>query len=181
MKEKDAMVELRIHGFGGQGAVTLTKLLTQIAMYDEKKSQALTFYGVERRGAPVVSLVRISEEEILQHSQSYEPDYIVVLDDKLKEPAIEFGKKSTTRLIINQSDKQEKDFDGYQIDAVELAVNHQLIVNNEPLVNIPMLGAICRIVGLSVESLSRVINEKWGMQKGNIYIDVACKGYEMIK
>lgn len=54
------MLELRINGFGGQGSVTLAHLLAQAALENGEQGQALPFFGVERRGAPVRAAVRMS-------------------------------------------------------------------------------------------------------------------------
>ena len=68
------MFEIRIHSRGGQGGVTAAKLLAQAAFNDHKYATAAPFYGAERRGAPVVSFVRISDEPIKVYSQIRSPD-----------------------------------------------------------------------------------------------------------
>jgi pyruvate ferredoxin oxidoreductase gamma subunit len=77
------MLEIRIHSRGGQGGVTASKLLAQAAFTEGKYSMAFPLYGAERRGAPVVSFTRISDEEIKVSSQVYNPDMVVVLDDSI--------------------------------------------------------------------------------------------------
>ena len=76
------MLEMRIHGYGGEGIVTLAELIATAAMKTGKKVQTLPHFGVERRGAPVKALVRLSDAPIYVHSQSYQPDILLVLNIK---------------------------------------------------------------------------------------------------
>jgi pyruvate ferredoxin oxidoreductase gamma subunit len=66
------MLEIRIHGRGGQGAVTFAELLAEAADLAGWQAQAFPSFGVERRGAPVTSFVRLSKEpnQIAQPSLS---------------------------------------------------------------------------------------------------------------
>ena len=63
------MFEIRIHSRGGQGGVTAARLLAMAALHDGKYATACPFYGAERRGAPVVSFVRIDDHPIKVYSQ----------------------------------------------------------------------------------------------------------------
>ena len=58
------MIEIRFHGRGGQGAVTAAEILAKAAFKDGKYSQAFPFFGVERRGAPVMAFTRIDDKPI---------------------------------------------------------------------------------------------------------------------
>ena len=58
--------QIRVHGRGGQGAVTCAELLATAAFDDGKECQAFPFFGVERRGAPVTAFCRISDAAILR-------------------------------------------------------------------------------------------------------------------
>lgn len=79
------MMEIRVHGRGGQGAVTSSKITGLAASIEGLYSQALPFYGFERRGAPVEVYLRFDDKPILIASQIYEPDGIIVLDPILAE------------------------------------------------------------------------------------------------
>ncbi|MFP3226293.1 MAG: 2-oxoacid:acceptor oxidoreductase family protein, partial [Sulfolobaceae archaeon] len=58
------LVELALRGRGGQGVVTAGELLVKAEVLDDKYGQSIPFYGGERRGAPVVSYVRLSDQPI---------------------------------------------------------------------------------------------------------------------
>ena len=77
------VVEIRWHGRGGQGAKTASLLLADAAFNTGKYIQGFPEYGPERMGAPITAYNRISDERLTIHSNIYEPDYVVVVDDSL--------------------------------------------------------------------------------------------------
>ena len=79
------MIEIRWHGRGGQGAKTASLLLADVAFNTGKYIQGFPEYGPERMGAPITAYNRISDKPITIHSNIYEPDYVVVVDDTLLE------------------------------------------------------------------------------------------------
>ena len=81
----DNMIEIRWHGRGGQGAKTASLLLADAAFNTGKYIQGFPEYGPERMGAPITAYNRISVNPITIHSNIYEPDYVVVVDDTLLE------------------------------------------------------------------------------------------------
>ena len=76
-------VEIRWHGRGGQGAKTAALLLADVAFQTGKYVQGFPEYGPERMGAPITAYNRISASPITVHSNIYEPDYVVVVDESL--------------------------------------------------------------------------------------------------
>jgi len=84
MLATNQLVEIRWHGRGGQGAVTSAELLARAAISEGKYAQAFPSFGAERRGAPVLAFVRISENApIWTRAEVTEPDVVVVLDPSL--------------------------------------------------------------------------------------------------
>lgn len=84
VKVKDT-IEIRWHGRGGQGAKTAALLLADVAFKTGKYVQGFPEYGPERMGAPITAYNRISSEPIRVHSNIYEPQYVVVVDESLIE------------------------------------------------------------------------------------------------
>ena len=76
-------VEIRWHGRGGQGAKTAALLLADVAFKMDKHVQGFPEYGPERMGAPITAFNRISDSQIRVHSNIYNPDYVVVVDETL--------------------------------------------------------------------------------------------------
>ncbi len=104
------MKEIRIHGRGGQGAVTASEVLAIAAFHDGKYCQAFPSFGVERRGAPVEAFTRISDKPINIREHVYEPDYVIVLDPTLLANVdVARGVKDDGIIIIN-SNKPASEF-----------------------------------------------------------------------
>ncbi len=77
------MVEIRIHGRGGQGSVSAAYLLALAAFESGLYGQAFPSFGAERRGAPISAFVRINQTPFARHCQVLSPDYLIVLDESL--------------------------------------------------------------------------------------------------
>ena len=96
------LIEIRWHGRGGQGAKTASLLLADAAFNTGKYIQGFPEYGPERMGAPITAYNRISDEPITVHSNIYNPDYVVVVDDTLLETVdVTSGLKEEGAIVIN--------------------------------------------------------------------------------
>lgn len=158
------MKEVRIHGRGGQGAVTAAQLLAISAFYDGKESQAFPKFGVERRGAPVEAYCRIDDKPINIRQQIYEPDILVVLDSSLFSAVnVTVGLKKGGIIVANTNKKPEelgisKDFVVHTADATMVALK----TFSADIVNTPMLGAVSAATKLiRLESIYKAIEEKF--------------------
>ncbi|MCD4718012.1 MAG: 2-oxoacid:acceptor oxidoreductase family protein, partial [Desulfobacterales bacterium] len=70
------MIEIRFHGRGGQGAVTAAEILAKAAISEGKYAQGFPNFGAERRGAPVMAFLRISEKPIYIRERIDTPDVV---------------------------------------------------------------------------------------------------------
>src|SRR5208337_4222185 len=96
------MIGIRLHGRGGQGAVTSAELLALGALKEGKYTQAFPSFGPERRGAPVVAFCRISDEEIRVRAVISRPDIVLVLDPSiLRLVDVASGLKADGILVAN--------------------------------------------------------------------------------
>ena len=147
------LIEIRWHGRGGQGAKTASLLLADAAFNTGKFIQGFPEYGPERMGAPITAYNRISTKPITIHSNIYEPDYVVVVDDTLLESVnVTAGLKENGSIIINTSKDSDSirkalnDFKGniYTIDARKISV--EALGRYFP--NTPMLAAIVKVSGI---------------------------------
>ncbi len=146
----DNMIEIRWHGRGGQGAKTASLLLADAAFNTGKYIQGFPEYGPERMGAPITAYNRISKTPITIHSNIYEPDYVVVVDDTLLESVdVTSGLKETGAIVINTTKSAEylkkalKGYSGevYTIDARK--ISEEALGRYFP--NTPMLAAIVKV------------------------------------
>ena len=153
------MFEVRIHSRGGQGGVTAARLLATAALHDGKYATACPFYGAERRGAPVVSFVRIDDRPIKVYSQIRQPDLVVVLDASVMETVdVLNGLKKGGKVLINSTHKPE--FAGhatFNVDLTGIALKENLVVAGSPILNTPVLGALAKMGIISRESAKDAI------------------------
>ena len=77
------MYEIRIHGRGGQGAVTAAELLSVAVFHAGGRAQAFPSFGSERTGAPVAAFCRIDDKPIRLREPVLRPDALIVLDPTL--------------------------------------------------------------------------------------------------
>lgn len=176
--EEISMIEIRFHGRGGQGAVTAAEILAKAAFKDGKYSQAFPFFGVERRGAPVMAFTRIDTEPINLRYQVYNPDHVIVLDDGLLSVVdVYSGLNENGEVIINTHEKVESEkYDVFDVDATGIALEI-LGVN---IVNTIILGYFAKKTGeVSIGSLIEVIKETFPGPIGEKNAIAAQKAYDM--
>ena len=97
------MIEITIYGRGGQGGVTLAKLIATAWFTRGKYAQAFGVYAAERSGAPIQAYVRIDDTEITSSNQIREPDHVIVLDPTLIGPGILTGLAPAGGILLNTS------------------------------------------------------------------------------
>ena len=144
------LIEIRWHGRGGQGAKTASLLLADAAFNTGKYIQGFPEYGPERMGAPMTAYNRISTSPIRVHSNVYNPDYVVVVDDTLLSCVdVTAGLKEDGAIIINTTKEIDeikpllKGYKGnvYTIDARK--ISEEALGRYFP--NTPMLAAIVKV------------------------------------
>lgn len=77
------MIQVRIHGRGGQGVVTAAEMLSVAGFLEGRHAQAFPSFGSERTGAPVVAFCRIDDKEIRLREPIQKPDMLIVQDATL--------------------------------------------------------------------------------------------------
>ena len=150
------LIEIRWHGRGGQGAKTASLLLADAAFNTGKFIQGFPEYGPERMGAPITAYNRISNKPITIHSNIYEPDYVVVVDDTLLESVdVTSGLKQSGAIVINTTKDADyvksklNNYSGkvYTIDARKISID----ALGKYFPNTPMLAAIVKISGVMTD------------------------------
>lgn len=170
------MKEIRFHGRGGQGAVTAAEVLAVAAHKDGKFSQAFPFFGVERRGAPVMAFTRVDDKFIKTRQQVYEPDYVVVLDPTLLDAVdVTKGAKSDGLVIINTTQEPKLKGNVKKVDATKIALDEI----GKPFVNTPMLGALVKATDIvSLDSIVETIKERYPGEMGEKNAKAIRRTYE---
>ncbi|MBU1204232.1 MAG: pyruvate ferredoxin oxidoreductase subunit gamma [Nanoarchaeota archaeon] len=175
------MIEMRIIGRGGQGAVTSAQILAIAAFYDGKQSQAFPNFGVERRGAPSYAYVRIDDRKINNRSLVYEPDYLIVLDASLLNlPGAVEGVSRGTKVFVNSSKPEscDKTMCVTTFDATKTAME----VLGKPIVNTAVLGGFAAKTGIvSIKSLVKAVDDVFDGELAEKNKKVMEKVYEEVK
>lgn len=164
------MIEIRIHGRGGQGGVTSAELLARAAISTGKFAQAFPSFGPERRGAPVQAFVRVDDKKIRLREKIYEPDLVLVLDPSLLDIVdVAEGLKKGGMVVVNSAasakdlKKKYKWPKAAAVDAAKVAMEELGV----PITNTTMLGALLKASGImEVAGMSEVIAERFGGKLG---------------
>ena len=165
------MMEIRLHGRGGQGVVTAAALIAKAATLESKFAHSFPSFGAERRGAPVLAFVRINDSPIRTKQQIYEPDAVIVFDPTVyKFVPISQGVKEDGTIIINTANSASDVRDSLNTAASVFTVDATSIANKifgRPVTNTVMLGAFARISPVvTLSSLKKVVNERFGDEQG---------------
>jgi len=174
------MFEMRIHSRGGQGGVTAARLTALAAFRDGRDATACPFYGAERRGAPVVSYVRISDDPIKVYSQIREPDFVVVLDTSVMDVVdVLDGLKQDGSVLFNSSHPiPVKGHRSIHVDLTGISLSLDLTIAGSPVINTPLLGALARMDLITFESAKAVIREMFPDERN---VAAAAKAYEEVE
>lgn len=164
------MLEVRIHGRGGQGVVTAAEVLALAAFDEGRHAQAFPSFGSERMGAPVVSFVRISDDPIRAHDPVMTPDAVIVGDATLLgQVDVLAGLRPDGYVLVNslhglhdlglghllEAEHPER---RVTVPATELALEHV----GRPVPNAALLGAFAALTGIvSLSSVQQAVAERF--------------------
>jgi len=168
MKRKE-VYGIRFHGSGGQGVVIGSYLYTEMCLKEGNEVQDAPFFGVERRGAPVKSSLRISKSKIWDRSEVTDPHAIVFFKETGINEVTASGLRDDGWIIANTSLSPEKFITKYPwlafanlalVDANSIARKHGIVAQGHPIVNTTMLGAVAKVTGtVKSETLRDVIHQ----------------------
>ena len=176
------MIRVRVHGRGGQGAVTFAHILCASATYEGKHGQSSMAPTVERRGAPVEAYGRIGDRPIAERGTLVAPDVVVVLNPMLvKAVNVEQGLVDGGRVLVNSVNDLGLSHATTYLDATSIAFE----ILKVPITNTVMLGAFAGVTGLisldSLEKGTRLILARFSEDKLNANIEAMRAGYDEVK
>ena len=174
------MYEIRIHSRGGQGGVTAARMMAAAAVKDGKFATACPFYGAERRGAPIVSFVRIDDHPVRIYSQIKKPDMIIVLDPTVMETVnVLDGLEDGGAIFINTHENVQfpDKFTVHKADLTGIALSENLVVAGSPILNTPVIGALAKLGLFTPESGEAAITDTFTDTRN---VTVAKKAYDEV-
>jgi 2-oxoacid:acceptor oxidoreductase gamma subunit (pyruvate/2-ketoisovalerate family) len=178
------MIEIRIHGRGGQGGVTLAKLIATSRFLKDLSVQAFGLYAAERSGAPIQAFCRYSEEPITNRNLIYEPDHVIVLDPTLVGAPIVAGLKAGGWILINSPQLPEDFADQFArnrlatVDATTIARDNNLGTRSVPIVNTALMGAVGSMLAFPLDEVCAAL-EHLGFKGPNL--TAATSAYEEVR
>jgi pyruvate ferredoxin oxidoreductase gamma subunit len=157
----EAMIGIRIHGRGGQGAVTFAHIISMAATFEGRHGQSSQALTIERRGAPTQGFARIGDRPISERGMISNPDFVAVLDPMLVKAAnVEAGLAEEGMVVVNSPVQVALKHTCVCFDATSIALE----VLGRPITNTVMLGGFVAATNLvkleSVEKGARFVFEK---------------------
>lgn len=173
------MLQIRIHGRGGQGVVTAAEMLSIAAFEQGRHAQAFPSFGSERTGAPVIAYCRIADQPIRLREPIVAPDVLIVQDPTLLHQVDVFqGLKPDGYVLINS----KKTFHELGLADIEAKYRHDRLTTvpateialkhlGRPLPNAVLLGGFAALSGLiALDAVAHAIRDKFSgkVAEGNI-------------
>ncbi|CAA7626249.1 NADH-dependent phenylglyoxylate dehydrogenase subunit gamma [Magnetospirillum sp. SS-4] len=157
------MHEVRLHGRGGQGAVLASAILAAALVEEGQHVMAIPAFGFERRGAPVVAFLRMSDQVIRRITNIYSPDIVVVIDPTVARAVDVFAGMPANGTYILATNRQPGELELPShlgrvavCDATHIAMD----IFKRQITNTIMLGAFAKATGLvSVAALETALEE----------------------
>jgi pyruvate ferredoxin oxidoreductase gamma subunit len=184
------MLQIRIHGRGGQGVVTATELLSVAAFEQGRHAQAFPSFGSERTGAPVVAFCRIADQDIRLREPIVAPDVLIVQDATLLHQVDVFqGLKPEGYVLINS----KRDFHALGLAEIEQRHRRERLVTvpateialkhlGRPLPNAVLLGGFAALSGLiTLEAVAHAIRAKFGGRVADGNVAAAAEAFDFVK
>lgn len=113
--------------------------------------QSFPAFGVERTGAPIQAFLRVAKGEILNRSNIYTPNLVVVFDETLIDMVPVFdGLQEKGSILLNTekpiTDYSDRSGSVFTVPATQISIDKGLGSKSLPIVNAAMIGAIMRVL-----------------------------------
>jgi pyruvate ferredoxin oxidoreductase gamma subunit len=185
-----SMLEITIHGRGGQGVVVTSRILGTAALYDGVYAQDFPLYGAARRGAPVMAFVRIDDKPILLRGYIAKPDILMLLDESIIEVKDVFSDLSDDCTIIinttrNTGDFKDahpeiKDLNVFCVDGTGIALEYL----KKPIPNVVIIGFLIGMTHIiTIDAFKKAVRDELEKYPENLIdknIEGALKAHELV-
>jgi len=184
------MLQIRIHGRGGQGVVTAAEMLSIAGFEQGRHAQAFPSLGSERTGAPVVAFCRIDDREIRLREPILTPDVLIVQDPTLLHQVDVFqglqpdgyvlinSKRSFDELGVGEIGKRFRHERLLTVPATEIALKHL----GRPLPNAVLLGGFAALTGIvTLDAVAHAIRDKFSGKVAEANVAAATEAYQAVR
>lgn len=181
------LINVIIHGRGGQGAITASNLLCACAFQAGFKDVLdIPKIGAERRGAPIQGFVRLSrDKEIKMYIGVRNADYTLIFDYTLLDIPSVVNSLSGV-ILVNAPDFVNldcinPDLEVWIVDATGISMKNGLLIAGFPILNTLILGAFAKMTGMySLDIMKDVYKGRFGKNWEKNYI-AAEEAYKTVK
>jgi pyruvate ferredoxin oxidoreductase gamma subunit len=184
------MLQIRIHGRGGQGVVTAAEMLSIAAFEQGRHAQAFPSFGSERTGAPVIAFCRMDDQEIRLREPILSPDVLIVQDPTLLHQVDVFqGLQPDGYVLINS----KRSFHELGLADIEARFRHERLTTlpateialkhlGRPLPNAVLLGGFAALSGLiTLDAVAHAIHLKFTGKVADGNVAAAAEAYAYIQ
>jgi len=186
--------EITIHGRGGMGVVTCTEIIAEAAYLSGNfvDVHAYPSFGAERRGAPVQAYTKLSRTDIIWDRAQIEiPNVLIIFDETVLNQDIASSLKQDGFFIINSEKDPEFFVNKYNLskdtkiivaDISKLALEKNLTIDGNPVINTPILGLLSKALPeLNLDNLKMVVYKRMGEKLGKLNYELIKQGYNLAK
>lgn len=167
------LIELVIYSRGGQGGITMARIVATAAMLKGLYAQAMPQFGPERRGATVNAYLRISDKPIRRRSIVRNPYGLVIFDKRIDLNI------NTKIAIINSPNPLRIAEKTFYLDATRIAEKNSLVSAGWAILSAPMSGAVARALEIELPYLEEAIHIELG-EKAEKSLNAAKEAYEVV-
>jgi pyruvate ferredoxin oxidoreductase gamma subunit len=184
------MLQIRIHGRGGQGVVTAAEMLSIAAFEQGAHAQAFPSFGSERTGAPVVAFCRIDDRDIRLREPVMVPDVVIVQDATLLHQVDVFqGLQPNGYVLINS----KRSFDDLGLGDMAERFRHERLITvpaseiahkhlGRPLPNAVLLGGFAALSGLiTLDAVAHAIRAKFSGKVAEANVAAAAEAFAYVQ
>ena len=188
--EVEPVLQVRMHGRGGQGVVSGAEMLSVAAFHEGRHAQAFPSFGSERMGAPVMAFCRIDDRPIRLREPVMAPDVLVIQDATLLHQVDLFNGLSPDGYVLLNSRQ------GYEalglgdlmrrmrperllaLPATDIALEHV----GRAVPNVPLLGAFAALTGIvHLDSVVAAIRGKFAGRLAETNVAAVHAAYEQTR
>ena len=184
------MLQIRMHGRGGQGVVTAAEMLSIAAFEQGRHAQAFPSFGSERTGAPVVAFCRIDDQEIRLREPILAPDVLIVQDPTLLHQVDVFqGLRPDGYVLINS----QRSFHALGLAEIEQRFRTERLITvpateiaqkhlGRPLPNAVLLGGFAALSGLiTLDAVAHAIRARFSGTVAEGNVAAASEAFEFVR
>lgn len=182
------MQNIRILGRGGQGGISLSRMLVDAALMEDKEAAAIPAFSFVRRGAPTRASLRIDDKPIREKTQVYDYDCVVVLDPSLYESIQVYeGLEDDGIIVVNDdgnpdSIERPEKYDTFaSLDATSI-VRDKVRVSGMPATNTTMAGAFSKVTEwVGLEAIKKAFENNFSGEMLDRNIEALEEGFRSVE